>query len=384
MRALFVIHCQDPIYGASRSVGNLIRNLDADVDIIFPFKIRDDGITVEQTAKYYGSRVKNVWFLPQPERLTALVGRVPIKKQLKSFVKEVLYWFAKPKYEAIYKQGGYDFIHLNSATLFPMLTDRWPMFLHVRETLRAKASFWNRDASKKMNQAKGVFFIDPSCQKAAPDIFVPTLVLVNPFDQRSVGAVDPEQMQKKYKLTNCETVYGIIGNVTRAKGVDKAIQAFRQANIPNSVFLVVGSMESKDADRKFIGWLKATADEDPRIRFIGEVETIEEVYRVLDYVVRCDPVASLGRTVYEALYSGCGVILQDDGSLQRALPNTTPEMMEKVFFYEIGSTDSLADAFRRTRGNKIKDRVFYSNVDQYIKQFQTFIEEHSAGAGDTG
>ena len=66
MKALFIIHCQDPIYGASRSVGNLIRNLDADVDIIFPVKIKNDGITAEQIAKYYGTQVKNVWILTQP------------------------------------------------------------------------------------------------------------------------------------------------------------------------------------------------------------------------------------------------------------------------------------------------------------------------------
>lgn len=382
MKALFVIHCQDPIYGASRSVGNLIRNLDADVDIIFPFKIKKDGITAAQIDKYYGPRVKNVWFLPQPERLTALVGRVPIKKQLKSFVKEILYRLAKPEYEKIYKRGRYDFIHLNSATLFPMLTDRWPMFLHVRETFRSQLSFWNRGAAQKMNQAKGIIFIDPNSRKAAPDTSAPSLVLINPFDQRAVGAVDLKQAQRRFGLTNGETVYGIIGNVTRDKGVDKAIQAFQKAILPDSVFLVVGSMESKATDQRFVTWIKAAADMDPRIRLIGEVEDIEAVYRVLDYVVRCDPAVGLGRTVYEALYSGCGVILQNDGSLQRTLPNTTTEMEGKVFFYEIGSTDSLIDAFRRTRGERVKNRVYYSNVDRYVKQFQAFIAENAGGTGN--
>ena len=109
---------------------------------------------------------------------------------------------------------------------------------------------------------------------------------------------------------------------------------------------------------------------------------ITATYRVLDYVVRCDPAVGLGRTVYEALYSGCGVILQNDGSLQRTLPNTTTEMEGKVFFYEIGSTDSLIDAFRRTRGERVKNRVYYSNVDRYVKQFQAFIAENAGGTGN--
>lgn len=65
MKALFIIHCQDPIYGASRSIGNLIRNLDVDVDIIFPIKAKKEGrITAEQIEKFYGNNVKNVWYLP--------------------------------------------------------------------------------------------------------------------------------------------------------------------------------------------------------------------------------------------------------------------------------------------------------------------------------
>lgn len=376
MKALFIIHCQDPIYGASRSVGNLIRNLDADVDIIFPVKIKNDGITAEQIAKYYGPRVKNVWFLPQPERLTALVGQVPLKKQVKAFAKEILYLFSKPRYKKIYKQGNYDFIHLNSATLFPMLTDKWPMFLHVRETFRAQLSFWNREVVKKMNQAKGIIFIDPSSKANAPETMRPTKILVNPFDQRPVGEVDPKQAQKRFSLSGEETVYGIIGNVTRYKGVDKAIKAFQEAEIPNSLFFVVGSLGEKAGDEGFVEQIKKNAKTDPRIRLTDEVEDMEQLYRVMDYVVRCDPAVGLGRTVYEALYSGCGVILQNDGTLQRALPNTTSEMQDKVFFYKFNNSDSFVQAFQATKGRKIAQRKYFSNVEQYVDEFKNFVTEN--------
>lgn len=376
MKALFIIHCQDPIYGASRSVGNLIRNLDADVDIIFPMKIKRDGITPEQIAKYYGPRVKNVWFLPQPERLTALVGRVPLKKQIKSSVKEFLYLLSRPRYEKIYKQGNYDFIHLNSATLFPMLTDKWPMFLHVRETFRERLSFWNRSAASKMDKAKGIIFIDPSSRTNAPSTVASVKILVNPFDQRPVGEVDLAQAQKRFSLSGEETVYGIIGNVTRYKGVDRAIEAFQKANIPNSLFFVVGSLGAKTGDKGFIEQIKATARRDQRIRLTDEVEDMEQIYRVMDYVVRCDPAIGLGRTVYEALYSGCGVLLQNDGTLHRELPNTTSKMQDKVFFYKFGDDNSLVQAFQETQGKKITQRDYFSNVEQYVDEFKNFVTEN--------
>lgn len=376
MKALFIIHCQDPIYGASRSIGNLIRNLDADVDIIFPVKIKRDGITPEQIAKYYGSRVKNVWFLPQPERLTALVGRVPLEKQVKSSVKEILYLLSRPRYEKIYRQGNYDFIHLNSATLFPMLTDKWPMFLHVRETFRKKLSFGNCSVVKKMDKAKGIIFIDSSSHASAPSTSAPIKILVNPFDQRSVEEVDLAQARKRFSLSGGETVYGIIGNVTRYKGVDRAIKAFQDADIPDSLFFVVGSLGAKAADKEFIEQIKAIATMDHRIRLTDEVEDMEQVYRVMDYVVRCDPVVSLGRTVYEALYSGCGVILQNDGTLQRELPSTTSKMQDKVFFYKFGDDNSLVQAFRETKGKKITQRDYFSNVEQYVDKFKNFVTEN--------
>ena len=376
MKALFIIHCQDPIYGASRSVGNLVRNLDADVDIIFPVKIKNDGITAEQIAKYYGPRVKNVWFLPQPERLTVQVESIPIKKQIKSAVKEFLYILSKSKYENIYKKGNYDFIHLNSAVLFPMVDKRWPMFLHVREGFRKKLAKWDRCFTAKANEAHGVIYIDSNTKQQAPEIQAPSIVLINPFDQRAVKDVDYPKELERFSLTGNEVCYGIIGNVNRDKGVDTAIRAYQAADIPNSVFLVVGSLRKGMADPSFVDELQEIALRDQRIRLVGEVEDMEKVYRVLDYVVRCDPAVGLGRTVYEALYSGCGVILQNDGTLNQKLPNTTSEMQEKVFFYKFRNEGSLVDAYRNTNGKRMTHSNCYSNVEQYVKTFQSFIQKN--------
>lgn len=377
MKALFIIHCQDPIYGASRSVGNLIRNLDADVDIIFPVKIKNDGITAEQIAKYYGPRVKNVWFLPQPERLDILKGRISRKGKIKSAVKEVLYLLCKSKYKRIFREGNYDFIHLNSVTLFPILSKKWPMFIHVRDTFANKDSRKSKAAQKKMNVARGIIFIDFACKELAPDVLSPAIVLINPFDQTCVKEVDREKAQKRFGIKEEQTVYAIAGNVSPFKGVDKAIEAFQQADLPHSVFLVVGSLTENNADPAFVGKIRQMAQQDSRIHLTDEVEEIEQIYRITDYVVRCDPMPALGRTVYEALYSGCGVILQNDGTFTRELPNTTEEMQKKIFFYQVRDKKSMIEAYRQTNANPVQQRTYVSNVSDYVADFLTFVQNNS-------
>ena len=377
MKALFVIHCQDPIYGASRSVGNLIRNLDADIDIIFPVKIRNDDITQKQIDRFYGSRVRHVWFLPQPERITSIVERVRPIQFVKALAKEVLYRLCKRRYENILYEGEYDFIHLNSIVLFPMLDSKWPMFLHVREAVRQKQHFWNRNLTKKLNQAHGVFFIDPGSKNCAPKLRVPTKMLINPIDQRNVGTVDVSVARRKFCIDEAETIYGIIGNVSENKGVDFAIRAFQKADIPNSVFLVVGSLDSLSNDPIYISTIKKIAEEDRRIRLVGEVQDVEQVYCILDYVVRADRVAGFGRTVYEALYSGCGAIVQDDGQLKHEKPNMTDEMHDRIYFYQIRDEKSMVKAYLATGGKKIINRRYCSNIDGYVKEFTSFVKENA-------
>lgn len=371
MRALFIIHCQDPIYGASRSVGNLIRNLDADVDIIFPTKIKKEGrITQNQIKKYYGDRVGKVWYLPQPARLSIMPFRFSMQHHIKSAVKDMLYLLAKPKYKRIYCQGNYDFIHLNSVTLYPMVDKKWPMFLHVRELVRRKQNFKSIGFARRIEQAHGIIYIDSSTQAACPGGMAPQIVLVNPFNQTQVGSVPLEKARERFGLTYQETVYAIIGNIIPAKGVNFVIRAFKKANLEHAILLIVGRDTNHDGYEKQALML---ADKDKRIRFTGEIEEIEWVYRVTDYVVRGDSNIGLGRTVFEGLYSGCGVILPYDEKQNITIPDITEEMRQRTKFYLVQNEESLVEAFRDTQNQRFRQRSYESNVESYVKRFREFI-----------
>lgn len=375
MRALFIIHCQDPIYGASRSISALIRNLDADVDIIFPIKIKQEGrITQEQIRKYYGERVRNVWYLPQPARLTVIDTKVPFEDQIKSFIKELLFCLFKFRYKKVFAEGQYSFIHLNSVTLYSMLDRHYPMFLHVREKVRSKKCFRDVSFSWYCKKAHGIFLYEDSVKKSFPALSVPQKVLVNPFDQRYVKLVDAEKAYVNYDLDGAETIYAIIGSITPFKGVKFVMQAFQKANLEKAVLLIVGQDTHHRSYEKEVYKMAAS---DHRIRILGEVENTDTLYKVIDYVVRGDTIVGYGRTTYEGLYSGCGAILQYEMLSDQKIPNITPEMQHRITFYKLQDEASLTDAFRKTQGKKMTQRQYYSNIEEYTGEFLNFIRENT-------
>ncbi len=372
MKALFIIHCQDPIYGASRSVGNLIRNLDADIDIIFPFKIKRDGITKEQIAKFYGSRVGRVWFLPQPAREFVQPGHLSPVAYVKCFVKDILYLLFKPIYAMIYKRG-YDFIHLNSSTVFPMISRKLPMFIHMREALRERHIFWNRRFKKRLDSAHGIICISEEVRRGCPESTAPSIVLINPYDQTHVAEVDLSKARKRFGLKGDETVYALIGNIHPKKGVNFVIGAFRKAKLENAVLLIIGKDSSGEG---YEAEARKLAGGDPRIRFVGELSDMDEAYRVIDYAVRGDEVAGAGRTVFESLYSGGGVLLMGTREENLAPLELPQDMAERVHFYPPRDENGLIEAFEQTQHCRFVEREYIGNIPQYVKRFMEFIKSN--------
>lgn len=370
MKALFIIHCQDPIYGASRSVSTLIRNLDADVDIIFPFKIKSDGITKTQIKKYYGNRIKNVWFLPQPERLTVAIKELATIHKVKSIVKEILYYLCLYKYNKIFSKGNYDFIHINSVTLYSMLNKKLPMYIHVREIVQSERSILHKSFEKKMNMAKGIIFIDQECRKSCQGLIAPQIVLVNPFDQTSVGMINREVVGSKYQLDSQKTIYAVIGNIFPIKGVDFIVEAFIEANLENAILLIIGRDTNNDGYEEKV---KKLAIGRENIRFLGEVEQMDELYSLIDFVVRGDPVPSAGRTVFESLYSGAGAILAGDRTENLSSLCVDQDMGQRVFFYLPRKRSDLVNVFIKTDGIKYMNRKYSSNLKEYIEKFMEFV-----------
>ena len=89
----------------------------------------------------------------------------------------------------------YDFIHLNSYVLYPLLTKKYPMYIHIRELCNA-AAFPKRMIQRKIRESRGIIYIDYPTKEAL-GVGKHSMVLNNPFDQTNVPTVDLQEERKQ-------------------------------------------------------------------------------------------------------------------------------------------------------------------------------------------
>jgi glycosyltransferase involved in cell wall biosynthesis len=222
-----------------------------------------------------------------------------------------------------------------------------------------------------MNQAHGIIYIDKESKKSCPNLVVPQVVLVNPFDQRNVEKVQVESVRNKYQLDTSKTIYAIIGNIFPIKGVDFVAEAFIEAQMDDAILLIVGRDTNKDG---YEDKVKAIANGRQNIRFLGELTNMDELYRVIDFVVRGDLSPGVGRTTMESLFSGAGVILPGVRSENLDSLCIDPNMSQRVFYYSPRNKSELISLFQQTNGTKYSDRTYSSNLEEYTEKFLGFVK----------
>lgn len=213
-----------------------------------------------------------------------------------------------------------DVIHLNSVVLIEIVKwirsdpdlNRIPIVLHVREMLtdpavKAHVSLFasvntliciDRAAHDRLKKVMGSFFDE---QKVA--------IVQNPF-----STVDSKDAREVLSVrTDDHVVFAIVGKVSEDKGVTLVCEAFLDAAIENALLLIVGEYRGSYGQK-----VEALARESgDRIRILGEIENLSETrfYSQIDCIVRGDSTFRIGRTVYEAIFSGAKALIpgtQDD------------------------------------------------------------------------
>ncbi|MFQ5715624.1 MAG: glycosyltransferase family 4 protein, partial [Nitrospinales bacterium] len=98
-----------------------------------------------------------------------------------------------------------------------------------------------------------------------------------------------ERLKKKLNLPSNSKVVGTVGRITRWKGVHVFIDAAREvlADCPETHFLVVGSPDTEQARKYFLGLRKKVLDQglSERIHFTGFREDIPQLLSVMDVFI---------------------------------------------------------------------------------------------------
>jgi hypothetical protein len=371
IKALFITH-DTSNYGASRSLQLLLRNYrGAEIDLLVQRPMRG-RIDHEELRSRFGPGVRNIHEAYLPFDPCYQYGRKGFRWRVLYRLYDLLFRSRDRKRIAgIIAAGNYDFIHLNSLVLHPLIDDSRHYILHMRDVYDGS----NPAAAENVQKAAGIIFIDEATR--APFREVPlrkSIVLNNPFDMSGVAAYRDFHPAVPDLDPARHTVFSVIGVASEQKGTGFIIRTFLRLRNDSARLLVVGGRE-----QAALAEYRELASGDRRVIFWGEEQEIMRVYAISDYVLRGEAFPCIGRTVYEGLYAGCRVIIPGD----RTAP---PPMFEAdtfrdaVHFYRPRDSEALLELFGRLTGSKVRDRKLRSNLEAYVRAFQEFVIT-ATGAG---
>lgn len=363
LKILFVAHAVT-YYGASRSLRELIAGYDGvTADLAVPrFANAPDDAFIR---RFFGPRIRNIVRFWLPWSLVYL-GRPRVWQAPRGLLFP-LAWRAQQRSFARYvEREGYDVVHLNSLVLHPMITTDLPYILHVRDILGEDHARVRADADR----ARGTVFIDEATRKPfEPHVPRRHIVLNNPIDMTAVGTLPPNAAARLGGDPAELDVFAIVSAFTDERGLPFIVDAFRQVRSPRARLLLVGRAHEAAMQAN----LMRLAGGDPRIIFWGEVSDVAQIYTLADYVLRGEAYPCVGRTIYEALFSGCGVVIPGERSGQHLFEYE--RFADRTHFYAPRDRDSFVAALDALAGKKQRAKRGESNVARYVGEFDRFVRD---------
>jgi hypothetical protein len=307
MRILFVTH-DTSNYGASKSLQALIAAL-KDKNILCELVVRRRIL-----GTYNYNDLKNRFSVDTVHTLwlpfwSCFVGRkqpLSIKENIWLKLNNFLSKFSNNVIIDLALKRDIDVIHLNSIVLIDIVSDKFPFVIHVRELM--DLSFHDLMANKIKN-ARGVVCIDDVVSEPLRKFEIRNLLMLsNPYGlNANLEILNSTRYNDFIERTTKKYVIAIIGYVKDEKGINFILDFLKTNDDNRFVFAVIGQGELFPACKSF-------ERNDPRLIAYGEEDNISNIYRYVDLVVRGDDVPRVGRTIYEAIYSGTNVLIPGNKS----------------------------------------------------------------------
>lgn len=369
MKALFITHAVS-VYGACRSLQHVLHNYkgiypDLEYDIIVPKRLIHKNDMNELRA-YCGPSVRNIYeyYLPFDQCFVGKVIDPDMLYYLYRFFQGLMWRMDRKKIFTLIERGKYDFIHLNSLVLNPLIDKKYPFIVHIRDLDDGSS----KAAREKIQEVRGAIYIDEVVKKPfVASGLKNSIVLNNPFDmtilanykgdgQKNIKNIDPEK----------NVIFSILGRLKDSKGTKLVINSFKNIKNKNARLLIVGI-----AEKYYLKQCLDLAKDDKRIIFYGEEPDIYKIYYISDYVIRGDICPAVGRTIYEGLYAGCKIIMP--GKETTVVLDEYDKFKDSILFYQTNDVDSLSGLIESLADKKVSKGKYYSNVSEYIRKFHEFV-----------
>ena len=379
MHLLFITHSGNLTYGAAKSLGLLLKTIGCEFDIIF-----DKHILINTTYKdiqeYVGEKCRHIYFESLPLYYLPMKD-IRIWRKNYSFIRnlkeigslayrQIQYYYGYKSIHKIINDEQYDYVILNSIILYPLIEKEIKCILYLREMLKDNLSVF---VTRKINMSHGMISIDYPVQESLylnhkVNRQIPNRVITNPFDMETVNHVNSEIIRKKYHISHDTLVLTMAGVFSPMKGLEFVLESFNKCDRRDAVLIIAGGGEEASSIA-----LKRKYSSNQNIRFVGTINHMEEIYSITDYVVRGESEFCTGRTVYEALYAGCGVMIQGH-SADIYKMDLIDDQVSRIHFYEPRNMDSFCDILKQLPKVE-KNNNTYSNLDIFRQEFHAFITE---------
>jgi glycosyltransferase involved in cell wall biosynthesis len=356
---LFVTH-NTGYYGAARSLQTLLRHYPTAQAELLVTKWLTHRNDLAEIKTRFGPYVSRVWEAHLPfDR--CFKGKPPAT--LRSRVRDSLWRWTRNKLLAEIARHQVDFVYLNSLVLHPLADERMPFIVHVREIYDGTRP----EVFESLAKAAGVIFIDEATRAPfGARLAVPDVVLNNPFDLGEFDDAAVRRVRDRHGLVG-KTVFAIVGSMNENKGTAFVIECFKRAQRHDAGLLIVGAGE-----QDYEAHCRQLAAGLDGVVFHGFEREISAIYGACDYVIRAEAYPCIGRTIYEGLYAGCGVIVpgsRDDAARMFDFAR----FQDRVFSYPPRNAEALTALFRTLPPYSTRPARAASNVDEFVARFDRFV-----------
>ena len=157
-------------------------------------------------------------------------------------------------------------------------------------------------------------------------------------------------IRSQYKIPEDAFVYGFVGRITRDKGINELLSAFKQLSPENSYLMLVGNEEiNQNIDLDLFNWSKSAEN----VIYTGHTGVVEQYLSAMDVYILPSYREGFGSGVIEAEAMGLPVIVSN-------IPGPTDAMLkdETGLVVEKADVKSLKEAMEIIRN----DRELYQSL----------------------
>jgi len=379
MKILFITH-DVGIYGAARSINLHIKSLlrndivkNEDISLLYAkafFRktaIKPDSL---KEIKYKKSILLPTSMIIKGHEKTAFNTFKYMVKNIVSLVFCFFYLRLQLKYLKP------DIIHLNSLTIWPLLfilPKKYRTIIHIREIYNENVNIITKKILQKaLLRAYKIIAIDEGVKKALRGIAYDVKVLRNPFDMenaRVLRETDRESLYERINLSPELKTVALIGRIQPLKGQTFFLDlAESYLDKENTVFLVIGT----SGNSNYCSLVTEKAKKCANVRILGGFEEMDDIFPILDVIVRCEDFLPLGRTVFEGYYAGCSVLLpvkeEDDITEIRQFLN------DGIWLYKARNITDISEKLKLIldSNNSFRNRPS-GNLKRYSQEFMKIL-----------